>query len=170
MKLVNKLLAATLFASTTVIMADGLEFEAVLTGEEEVPNPVTTDTTGFAEFEVDEDYTYIEFELEIEDGVRILAGPGGHIHCAPAGQNGPLVAFLAAGLPVGFNGDVEVEATIDEGNILNDACGGTIEELVDSFIEGRAYVNIHSADYPAGEIRGQIYQVIDDDDEDEEED
>jgi hypothetical protein len=161
MKLQHGVLALVLYATSSAVAADGLKFEAILTGDEEVPTPVVTNTTGVAEFEVDEDFTYIEFELEIEDGIRILAGPGGHIHCAPAGQNGPLVAFLAAGLPVGFNGDVEIEATLDENNIINNACGGTIAELVESFLDGRAYVNIHSADYPAGEIRGQIYQVYD---------
>ena len=57
---------------------------------------------------------------------------------------------------------MEIEATLDEGNIINDACGATISELVDSLIDGQTYVNIHSLDNPAGEIRGQIYLSDDD--------
>jgi hypothetical protein len=155
----------SLVACMTAVASD-LQFKAYLTGDEEVPIPVETNTTGEAKFEVNDELTAIEFELEIEDAERILAGPGGHIHCAPFGENGPVVVFLAAGMPVGFSGDVEIEATIDAGNIINDACGATIAELVDSFIEGQAYVNIHSEANPSGEIRGQIYPDYDGDEDD----
>ncbi len=157
-------LAAAMLVASTTALADGLKFKATLTGAEEVPMPVVTDTTGEVTFEVNEDLTEINFELSIEDGIRILAGPGGHVHCAPFGKNGPVVAFLAAGLPVGFSGDVEIEATLDEGNIVDRTCGATIAGLVESFMNGNAYVNIHSAGNPAGEIRGQIYLSGDDED------
>ena len=163
-------LAVAMLAASTMALADKLQFDAVLTGAEEVPTPVVTDTTGKAKFRVSEDHTALEFILEIEDGVRILAGPGGHIHCAPFGINGPIVAFIAAGLPVGFNGEVKLKGTLNEGNIVNKACGETIAALVDSFIRGNAYVNIHSAVNPSGEIRGQIYLVGADDDGDDERD
>lgn len=138
-------------------IAGGQKFTATLSGAEEVPVPVMTETTGEANFRVSKDLTRIDFDLDIEDGVRILAGPGGHLHCAPFGQNGPVVAFLAAGLPVGFDGDVEIEASLDDGSIVNDACGATIAELVESMNLGLVYVNLHSARNPAGEVRGQVF-------------
>lgn len=144
-------------ALSTSALADRQKFRADLTGAEEVPVPVMTETSGKARFKVNRNRTRIDFKLEIEDGVRILAGPGGHLHCAPFGANGPVVAFLAAGLPVGYSGDVEIEASLDDGSILNGSCGDTIAELVDSMHLGLVYVNLHSAANPAGEVRGQVY-------------
>ena len=163
-------LAVAMLAASTMALADGAQFTAILTGLEEVPEPVVAETTGKARFEANEDRTELEFELEIENGVRILAGPGGHVHCAPFGENGDIVAFLAAGLTVGFNGDVRIEGTLDERNILDDDCGETIEELTESFFAGEAYVNIHSERNPGGEIRGRIYPGGGDDDGDGERD
>ncbi len=151
------LLVGTLSMAGTLAFADDeLEFKAELSGDQEVP-PIDTDTTGEAEFEVNEDLTKIDFKLEIEDAVDILAVAGAHIHCAPEGQNGPVVAFLVGVVPpVGFDGDVEIEATLTTANILNPACGATVAELVDSMLAGATYVNVHSVANPGGEIRGQI--------------
>lgn len=134
---------------------DALEFKAELTGAEEVP-PVTTNTTGEAELEVNADQTAIEFELEIDDAIGILAVAGAHIHCAPAGQEGPIVVFLAGDVSGGFDGEVNIETFISEANIVDPACGATLPELIANMKAGNTYVNVHSAVYPEGEIRGQI--------------
>ena len=126
---------------------------------------VVTATSGEAKFEVNEAQTKIEFELEIEDAVDILAAAGAHIHCAPAGLNGPVVVFLAGAVPGGFDGEVEIEATVTDANIINPACGSTIAELVQSMIGGQTYVNVHSAAHPGGEVRGQIMAEDNDDDD-----
>jgi hypothetical protein len=143
-------------------LADDWEFVAELTGDQQVP-PVETETNGETKLEVNADMTRIDFELEIENAAGILEGPGGHLHCAPADQNGPVIAFLAGGLPQGsgFIGDVEVEATLYDGNIKPTACGTTVSEVVNSMLAGDVYVNIHSAANPGGEIRGQV--VLDSD-------
>lgn len=134
---------------------DDADFKAELTGAEEVP-PVSTSTTGEAKFIVDPSETEIAFELEVEEAVDVLAEAGAHIHCAPEGENGPVVAFLAGQVPGGFDGHVGQKATLTEANIVNDACGATIAELVESMEDGDTYVNVHSAAHPAGEVRGQI--------------
>lgn len=161
----NVLLVATLSAAGTLAYADDeLEFSAELSGAEEVPIGVITDTTGEAEFEVNKKRTKIDFKLEIEDAIGILGVAGAHIHCAPAGANGPVVAFLAGPVPGGFDGDVEIEATLTQANIINTDCGATIAELVQSMRDGNTYVNVHSVAFPSGEIRGQIRGEDDDDD------
>lgn len=158
------LIAGSLAVSPIVIAGDDDdEFKADLTGSEEVPNPVTTDTTGEASFEVDDNT--IEFDLEVEDGNLVTRA---HIHCAPAGSNGPIVVALLEHKDGGvstvrLSEDVEIEGTITDESISNDACGATIEELVQSMRDGDTYVNVHTVGNPAGEIRGQI--VIDDDDD-----
>jgi hypothetical protein len=131
------------------------EFKAKLTGAEEVP-PVDTAARGQVQFHVNRDQTQIEFNLKIERATAILSAAGAHIHCAPAGTNGPVVAFLAGPVTGGFNGKVEIKATLTAANITNPACGATIADLVQSMTNGNTYVNAHSVAHPTGEIRGQV--------------
>jgi hypothetical protein len=158
-RLVPVLLTIALLAAIGGIAAnsgdDDREFKAVLTGANEVP-PVDTDTSGKAEFEVNRDQTKIKFELKIRNATKILGVAGAHIHCAPEGVNGPIVAFLAGPVTGGFDGKVEIEATLTAENITNTACGATIADLVQSMRDGDTYVNAHSPAFPGGEVRGQI--------------
>lgn len=137
--------------------SDSNRFKAELSGAEEVP-PVATETTGEVNLKINRPQTIIKFELEIEDATDILGAPalGAHIHCAPAGENGPVVAFLAGEVSGGFDGEVEIEAALTDANIVDDSCGETIADLVQSMRDGNTYVNVHSPAFPGGEIRGQI--------------
>ena len=135
-----------------------LEFEAELSGAQEVP-PVDTRVKGEANFEVDEYYTAIEYSVKVKtrgEVVGLLGAAGAHIHCAPAGQNGPVVAFLAGVVNGGLDGTVKFRATLTGNNIINDACGASIADLVNSMSSGLTYVNVHSLANPSGEVRGQI--------------
>lgn len=153
------ILLATLLAVAVLVAAgnDGPSFKATLTGDAEVP-PVATDTSGKATFHANEDETEIRYTLKVKDGIDILAVAGAHIHCAPAGSNGPVIAFLAGAHPGGLDGKLKVSATLTDANIINPAtgCGATIAELLDAMAAGDTYVNVHSAANPGGEVRGQI--------------
>jgi len=131
-----------------------IEFEARLRGENEVPVPVETRTRGEAEFVVKDGE--IHYELEIKRAENIFGAAGAHIHCAPEGVNGPVVLFLAGPIAGGLDGTVKIEGTLDVDNIVDPACGTTIEELVQSMKDGLTYVNAHSTQNPNGEVRGQI--------------
>lgn len=143
-----------LFSMAATAGADEL-FKATLSGDQEVPF-VDTATGGKAFFRLDNFETAIGIQLHVTDGVDITQA---HIHCAPAGVNGPVVVFLAglhaAGLDV--DGKWISEATFDDGSIVNTACGATIPELAESMRNGNTYVNVHSIEFPAGEVRGQIF-------------
>ncbi len=156
--LVLSLFAMTLYAGSAGA-SEELEFEAKLSGAQEVP-PIETRVKGKASFEVDDDYTKIEYKIKIKNhgevGVGLLGAAGAHIHCAAAGQNGPLVAFLAGVVQGGLDGNVKFSASLTEDNIVNDACGATIVDLVNSMSSGLTYVNVHSLANPSGEVRGQI--------------
>lgn len=132
----------------------GWELKAELTGDQEVP-PVTTETTGRAKFKVRGDT--LMFRMQLRNAEDVFGAAGAHIHCAPAGVNGPVVAFLAGAVPGGLDGRVRVEGVLTDANIVNDACGADIAALVESMRDGDAYVNVHSSVYPAGVVRGQIY-------------
>jgi hypothetical protein len=80
-----------------------------------------------------------------------------HIHISSTpGGNGPPVVTLCGGGPgpaqtaCGALGVLAV-GTLDLGNFSI-----TGEALMTAISENRAYVNVHTPTYPAGEIRGQI--------------
>ena len=66
-----------------------------------------------------------------------------HIHNGIAGTNGPVIVdFVQSG---------------SDPNRWDAEAGGTLTtEQVDALLAGELYVNVHSAAYPGGEIRGQI--------------
>ena len=132
-------------------------FHATLTGSEEVP-AVTTNAKGKAKFKVDRWGTELEFSLKVKDGMDITMA---HLHCAPKGQSGPVVAYLFGMIPGGFDVDGDLaEFTLTNANIIGDAACptdiNTIQDLVDEIRKGNIYANVHSVQYPNGLIRGQV--------------
>ena len=143
------------------------EFEAQLDGEQEVP-PRTTEATGKATFEV-RDETELDFSLNVFDIQNIIAV---HLHCAPAGENGPVGVTLFG--PVAPGGGA-VDTFSAGGSITapdtDNECGwADVAAVVDAVRSGNAYVNVHTddgvdppdsgpGDFPGGEIRGQIEQT-----------
>ena len=142
--------------SALAVTADAKElFKARLDGGQEVP-PVLTNTSGNAFFRLDNAGHSIEIQLRVRDGVDITQA---HIHCAPAGVNGPVVVFLAGLISVGqdIDGKWIGSASFDDDNIGDTNCGETIAELADAMRSGDTYVNVHSVANPGGEVRGQVY-------------
>jgi CHRD domain len=155
-------LALALTMPFAAVGDDELAFRARLAGDQEVP-PVVTDTSGRAEIKFSEDLSTAEFVLRVSDGIRLTQA---HIHCAPAGFNGPIVAFLAGFHELGWDVDGKWidNAILTDDNIIFGAtptatCRHTIATLADlaeAIVDGDAYVNVHSDLNPAGEVRGQL--------------
>jgi hypothetical protein len=135
-------------------------FAAVLKGGNEVP-AVDTDGFGFAAIGVNRAETAIGFVLTTFRLENILVA---HIHCAPAGVNGPVVADLFG--PVSPPG-VTKNGLLAHGVITNaqvkpvpdGPCPGGVanfDDLLAQIREGNAYVNVHTTAVGSGEIRGQI--------------
>jgi hypothetical protein len=149
------LVAAVLLALGTTAHADSKrEFQARLTGDQEVP-PVVTDATGRFEIKVDRDFTSGEYTLRVNDGVRLTQA---HFHCGSAGNNGPVIVFLAGFHAPGWDVDGKwvSNATITNANIVNTTCGATLAEIFEQARAGNVYVNVHSVANPAGVVRGQL--------------
>lgn len=135
-------------------------YGANLLGSEEVPNEVMTDVTGESLFEYS-DSGSIEFSLNISNpnGVEIFGHIGAHIHCGARGANGPIVVYLVGNESTNST-DISIGGNFTDADIVDATCGSTLPELVTSFRQGKAYVNVHSIDYPAGIVRGQITNLV----------
>jgi len=121
-------------------------FVATLSGENEGPS-VSTDATGTATFTLD-DLT-VSYTVEAASITNVA---GAHIHSGPAGENGPPRVTLFAGPTTGV-----VDSVLASGAFTSaDVRGITFDELLTQMRDGTAYVNVHTEENPAGEIRGQV--------------
>jgi len=108
-----------------------------LSGSQEVP-PVNTQASGVSTIQVIGDKTVI-------GNVQTtgMTGTVAHIHMGASGQNGPVI------IPLVKSGDNTW--AVPGNTVLSSA-------QFDAFRAGNLYVNVHSAAYPAGEIRAQLKQ------------
>ena len=133
---------------------EGAEFTADLTGAAERPDPVTTDATGDAFFDIEGNTIRYLIEVEDIDDVTLA-----HIHNGDDDTAGPIVVelFNAGTEPVSFTDrDELIEGSFTVADLQ--AGGGitTIDALVDAMEAGTVYVNVHTTANSGGEIRGQI--------------
>ncbi|MFC5497371.1 CHRD domain-containing protein [Caenimonas terrae] len=113
-------------------------FETTMSGSQEVP-PNTSSGSGMAEVQFNENANRLTWKITYTG----LTGPAsaGHIHGpAPMGQN--------AGVVVPFPGDLNAQPVTGEATL-------TPAQYAD-LAAGLYYVNLHSARFPGGEIRGQL--------------
>lgn len=136
-------------------------FVTSLSGSEEVP-PVETGGHGVAVFFVDRHERSVRYFLL---GTRLDGVTESHIHVAPAGENGPITAFLFDfdGVPgnvgttdEGTRRGVLAFGTVTDDDLIGPLAGRTVSDLVERMRAGDTYVNVHTVEHRAGEIRGQI--------------
>jgi hypothetical protein len=152
------LFAGAFFAMGALAPAQGRNFRAHLSGGEEVP-PVETRAQGQATFQLSKDGNGLRFKLIVANIENVTQA---HIHLAPAGANGPVVAWLypSGPPPVLIEGrfqGVLAEGTITAANLVGLLAGLDLDALIEEFESGNAYVNVHTSQFPPGEIRGQIF-------------
>jgi hypothetical protein len=157
----------------TVAHAENLRID--LTGFEEVPALSTAASGKFSATISDTQITYELRYADLEGAVQQA-----HIHFAQAAVNGAIVAFLCTNLGNGPAGTqpcpgapATITGTIGPGDVGSIAAAqgidsGEFAKLVAAIRARTAYVNVHSTQYPAGEIRGQLPRnvgALGDDDE-----
>jgi len=155
-------LIALAMAASPVLAGGGFNFRSPLSGDAERPVPVDTDAAGVATYKLNDAETELTYRLIVAniDGVT-----QSHIHCGSPEVAGPVVAFLfgfnAAGVTV--NG-VLAEGTITAANVIpradSAACPGgvaNLADLIEKLRTGGAYTNVHTLEWPGGEIRGHIF-------------
>ena len=132
-------------------------FQADLSGSNEVPARDTA-ATGVCGFVVTGNR--VDFSITTEGLSSDVVGA--HIHLAAAGTNGPVrVPFINPNL-AGTNTQTPFAAP-NEGILMensfgtSDVTGGlTLDDILAAMRSGNAYCNIHTVNFPGGEIRGQI--------------
>jgi hypothetical protein len=132
-------------------------FRAQLTGAQEVP-PVETLARGQSVFQLSRNGELLSFRVIVANLDNVTMG---HIHLAPAGQNGPVVVWLYPDAPPpllipGTTNGVLATGVITAENLVGPLADATMADLLEYLEAEGAYVNIHTEQYPAGEIRGQI--------------
>ena len=143
-------LAVGLLALPALVAAAEGTFTATLSGDQEVP-PVSTSASGTALVTISADDTTVTYEVTYSGLSGDLAAA--HIHCGPAG--------VAAGVMLPFaHGPSPFSGTLTQADFV--ACGDvtTFAGALDAIRAGNAYVNLHTAANPGGEIRGQLKTLL----------
>lgn len=134
-------------------------YRTSLRGNQEVPANGSS-MTGWLVLRHDSKRDRMPFTLTAYRGEDIVAA---HLHCAVAGQNGPVVAVLMGDVPGGLDISGQIVRSYIEDDNINKTNGATcptsildVESLAAAINKGEVYVNIHSVSFPNGEIRGQV--------------
>lgn len=115
---------------------------ARLSGPVEVP-PGDPDGSGLATFIIDPARSQLCYAIVVKD--ITLPAIAAHIHVAPSGVAGPIVIPLAAPDATG----------------TSSGCIGELDQQLLRAIKSNPrqyYVNVHTTDFPAGAVRGQLHR------------
>lgn len=153
------------FAAATAAQAEKLRVK--LSGYEETPS--TLSSPGAAEFEaqISQNGDSISWQLSYRDiPTPVLQA---HIHFGQRALSGGISIFLCTNLgnaPAGTTtaacpaGGGTVGGVITAADVIGPAgqgiAAGELDEIIAAIRAGYAYVNIHSQQFPAGELRGQF--------------
>lgn len=158
------LIAAMFSMSFTAPVSAQTGFFAGLKGALEVP---VVSSTGIGLFTAssDEGETVLNYSLFYQ-GLQTPVQQA-HIHMAQPGVNGSVVLFLCTNLGNGPEGTPAcpedggtVQGTLTSADVTavtGQGIGeGDFAKVIKAIREGNAYANVHTDDFPPGEIRGNI--------------
>jgi CHRD domain/PEP-CTERM motif len=151
-----------------VAKADQIAFTTTLTGSQEVP-PNASPGMGSALVTLDTTANLLTVNVSFAG----LLSPtiASHIHCcAPPGANAIVATAVPTfpGFPLGVTTGTYLQTfDLTQASTYNPAFiaanGGTVAGAQAAFIAGMlnglTYLNIHTTQFPAGEIRGQLREV-----------
>jgi hypothetical protein len=155
--LVVLLLLVVVPISLVRAQAPRMHYGAILTGDEQVPR-VATRAFGTAVFEVQPGGNAIRYWLTVVDIANVQMA---HIHIGAPGEAGPVAVWLYPAAPPprpipGVTSDQLAEGTFTAANFVGPLARQPMSALLTAIAQGNAYVNVHTAANPGGEIRGQI--------------
>jgi hypothetical protein len=123
--------------------AQGTPTEVSLSGAQEVP-PVETLATGSVTSTLSGNTLMVTGRLSgLSSPLLVIAGSPGHIHQAPAGENGEII------FPLEFT-------SVDSKNVTFRLTTELSPEQLEAYNAGEFYVNIHTETHQGGELRAQL--------------
>ena len=132
--------------------SSNFNFSASLKGANEV-QPVATNATGNVNVKISKDESSIYYKVTVGNIDNVRAS---HFHMAPPGVNGPVVVTLFTDpRPAGRTNGVLAEGTISASDVTG-LLAGDLDALIDRIRNGRIYVNVHTVEFPSGELRGNL--------------
>jgi CHRD domain-containing protein len=132
----------------------GERFIVNLSGANEVPVR-GTGASGVMGFNVIG--TRVDYSIEVHNMSTGIVGA--HLHSGPAGVNGPIRIALFPGPGANFttNPLTGVDGQLYEGSFeASDVTGISFQDLLAGMRAGTVYGNVHTSQFPGGEIRGQV--------------
>lgn len=153
--LATLLVAGLSVAAPKLAAAQSVTLTATLNGAAETPAPgLNTGAFGSATVTVDLAARTVSYRVEV---FNMPSGTtASHIHVGAAGTTGPVIVNFAP--PVNASNDYAFAGTVAEGQFLLRPELGirSADDVFQAIIGGNAYVNVHSAANPGGEVRGQL--------------
>ena len=144
-----------LLVAAVAALAVTERFAAKLTGAQEVP-PVSTTAEGSARF-AKVSATKMTYTLTASNINKVSAA---HIHLAPRGEDGPIVVDLKVPARCAVERtSISCRGSFTSTNLEGSLAGRSLGALLREMRAGRTYVNVHTMDFPDGEIRGQVRAV-----------
>ena len=143
---------------TQTVADDATLFRTHARGSGEVPGNDSR-AQGQTIFALSEDGTELHYKLIVANIENVLMS---HIHVAPAGVNGGIVVWLypsapPASLIPGRTDGILAEGVITDADVVGSLAGTGIAGLLAEIRAENTYVNVHTSQFPPGEIRGQIH-------------
>jgi len=140
-------------ATSNTAFAQQQHFTAKLSGNNEVP-PITSKSSGTAAFDLNAAGTHMKYTLNVTNIDKVIAA---HIHQGSSTANGPIVVnlFIPSG-PTGKVSGTLTQSSINSTSLIGPLKGKQMTDLIKLINSGNAYVNVHTSQNPAGEVRGQI--------------
>jgi hypothetical protein len=134
-------------AAVTAQNARPVVFSAHLTASQEAPNPPTSAGIGAGVFVLSADHTHLDYAFSFAGLTSpvILA----HFHNASFGSSGGVVRTICSGA-------CPAAGTLITGTWASTDSEPLTSAMVTALLQGQIYVNVHTANFGGGEIRGQV--------------
>lgn len=151
-----KLILASLVALGFLSSAARADFiaTATLSGSEETP-PNASAGLGFATLVYESASDSLVYSVTFAGLSAPLAAA--HIHIGPAGVAGPII-FPFSGVPSDTSGTFA--GILTAADLTPRPGASTFAEALAAIQAGDTYINLHTSNFPGGEIRGQLQQVL----------
>lgn len=148
--------SAFLLVTATAAQAQTVNFTAALSGANETPGVATG---AFASADVTWDAGSKTLNWIIDVWNMPSGTTAAHFHVGGPGVSGPTVVNIT--VPAQISNDFRLAGSATCANVTTRADQGirSCDDFEQSLLGGQIYLNIHSVNNPAGEVRGQVLRV-----------